>query len=128
MHTHSSSPQDLLNHFLEVPLEFIQLGHWPSDIWEAPLQWASPVAQMVKNLPAMQETWVRPPGREDPLENGMATHSSIVAWRIPKDRGAWLDAVLTVAKSRTRLSQLTPSLYSVFSWMICGTSHRLQVC
>ena len=83
---------------------------------------------MVKNLPVMQETWVRPPSREDPLEKGMATHSSTVAWRIPKDRGAWLDTVLRVAKSRTRLSQLTPSLYSVFSWMICGTSHRLQVC
>jgi len=38
---------------------------------------------MVKNLPAMQETWVRPLGQEDPLEKGMATHSSILAWRIP---------------------------------------------
>ena len=41
------------------------------------------VAQMVKNLPAMQETWVRSLGQEDPLEKGMATHSSILAWRIP---------------------------------------------
>ena len=40
------------------------------------------VAQLVKNLPAMQETWVRSPGREDPLEKGMATHSSILAWEI----------------------------------------------
>ena len=38
---------------------------------------------MVKNLPAMQETWVRSLGWEDPLEKGMATHSSILAWRIP---------------------------------------------
>ena len=44
---------------------------------------SSLVAQMVKNLPAMQETWVRPLGWEDPLEKGMATHSSILAWRIP---------------------------------------------
>ena len=44
---------------------------------------ASLVAQMVKNLPAMQETWVRSPGREDPLEKEMTTHSRIVAWRIP---------------------------------------------
>ena len=44
---------------------------------------ASLVAQMVKNLPAMRETWVRSLGREDPLERGMATHSSILAWRIP---------------------------------------------
>ena len=37
----------------------------------------------------MQETWVRSLGREDPLEEGMATHSNILAWRIPMDRGAW---------------------------------------
>ena len=50
-----------------------------------PLQyfWASLVAQLVKNLPAMQETWVRSLGWEDPLEKGKATHSSIVVWRIP---------------------------------------------
>ena len=44
---------------------------------------ASLVAQMVKNLPAMQETWVRSLGQEDPLEKGMVTHCSILAWRIP---------------------------------------------
>ena len=43
-----------------------------------------PVAQMVKNLPAMQETRVRPLGWEVPLEKGMAIHSSILAWRIPR--------------------------------------------
>ena len=50
-----------------------------------PLQysWASLVAQLVKNPPAMQETWVRSLGWEDPLEKGTATHSSILAWRIP---------------------------------------------
>ena len=41
------------------------------------------VAQLVKNLPAMWETWVQSLGREDPLEKGKATHSSILAWRIP---------------------------------------------
>ena len=41
------------------------------------------VAQLVKNLPAMQETWVRSLGREDPLEKGKATHSSVLVWRIP---------------------------------------------
>ena len=46
--------------------------------------WASPVAQRVKNLPAMQETWVQSLGQEDPLKKGMATHSSILAWRIPQ--------------------------------------------
>ena len=44
---------------------------------------ASLVAQMVNNLPAMQETWVQSPGWEDPLEKEMATHSSTLAWRIP---------------------------------------------
>ena len=42
-----------------------------------------PVVQMVKNLPAMQETWVQSLGQEDPLEKEMATHSSILAWKIP---------------------------------------------
>ena len=51
--------------------------------------WASLVTQMVKNLPAMWETWVRSLGWEDPLEEGMAIPSSILAWRIPMDRGAW---------------------------------------
>ena len=45
--------------------------------------WASLVAQMVKSLPAVQDTWVQSLGSEDPLEKGMATHSSILAWRIP---------------------------------------------
>ena len=47
------------------------------------------MAQMVKNSSAMRESWVRCLGLEDPLEEGMATHSSILAWRIPMDRGAW---------------------------------------
>ena len=46
--------------------------------------WASPVAQLVKNLPAMRETWVQSLGWEDPLQKGKATHSSILAWRIPE--------------------------------------------
>ena len=45
--------------------------------------WASVVAQLVRNPPAVQETWVQSLGREDPPEKGMATHSSILAWRIP---------------------------------------------
>ena len=50
-----------------------------------PLQysWASRVAQLIKNPPAMQETWVQSLGLEDPLEKGKATHSSILAWKIP---------------------------------------------
>ena len=51
--------------------------------------WAPLVAQLVKNLPAMQETCVQSLDQEDPLEKDMATHSSILAWRITMDRGAW---------------------------------------
>ena len=67
-----------------------------------PLQysWASLAAQMVKNPPAMCENWVRSLGWEDPLEKGKATHSSILACRIP-----WT-LVHGVAKSQTRLSNL----------------------
>ena len=68
-----------------------------------PLQysWASLVAQRVKNLPTMREIWVRSLGWEDPLEEGMATHSSILAWRIPMNRGAWWATVHGVTKSLT---------------------------
>ena len=59
------------------------------------------MTQIVKNQPEMQDTWVRTLGWEDPLEKGMATHSSILAWRIPMDRGAWRAAVHGVAKSWT---------------------------
>ena len=47
------------------------------------------MAGVAKNAPAMQETWVQSLGWEDPLEKGMATPSSILAWRIPMDQGAW---------------------------------------
>ena len=50
-----------------------------------------------------QGTWVRSLSQEDPLEEGMATHSSILAWKIPMDRGGWWATVRRVAKSRTLL-------------------------
>ena len=59
----------------ETPVQF--LG------WEDLYFWTSLVAQLVKNPPAMWETWIQSLGWEDPLEKGKATHSSIVAWRIP---------------------------------------------
>jgi hypothetical protein len=67
-----------------------------------PLQIAG--SSVVKNPPAMQEpqeTWVRSLGLENPLEEGMATHSSILAWRIPLDRGTWWVTVHGVANSQT---------------------------
>ena len=62
------------------------------------------VAQILKNLPAMQETWVRSLSRENPLGKEMTTHSSILAWRIPWTKGAWRATVHGIAKSQTRLS------------------------
>ena len=59
---------------------------------------------MVKNPPARRETWVPSLGWEDPLEEGTAAHSSILAWRIPMSRGAWHAIVHAVAKSQTQLS------------------------
>jgi len=71
-----------------------------------PLQysWAFLVTQMVKNLPAMQETWVQFLVWEDTLEESMATHSSVLAWRIPMDRGTRWATVHGVTKSQTQLS------------------------
>ena len=59
------------------------------------------MAQMVKNLPEVQETQVRSLDREDPPEKGIATYSSIIAWRIPMDRGAWWATIHGIAKSWT---------------------------
>ena len=62
------------------------------------------MAQMVKNPPAVRETCVGSLDWEDSLQEGMATYSSILAWRIPMDRGAWWATVHEVAKSQTQLS------------------------
>ena len=62
-----------------------RLGRSAGEGIDYPLQysWASLVTQLVKNLPAMRETWVQTLGSEDPPEKGKATHCSILAWRIP---------------------------------------------
>ena len=74
--------------------------------WNTPstLRGASVVAQMVKNLPAMQETWVWSLGQEYALEKGMAIQSSILAWKNPINRGTWWFTVCGVTKSWTRLT------------------------
>ena len=59
------------------------------------------MAQTVKPLSTMRETWVQSLGQEDPLEKEMATHSSILAWKNPMDRGAWWAIVHGVARSWT---------------------------
>ena len=73
------------------------------------------MAQLVKNLPAKQETWVRSLDWEDPLEKGEVTHSSILAWRIP-----WTYTVCGVAKSQTKLSDFHFSLSSQLCHFLAG--------
>ena len=65
-----------------------ELGRSPGEGIAYPLQysWASLMVQLVKNLPAMWETWVQSLGWEDPLEKGYPTHSSILVWRIPMEK------------------------------------------
>ena len=70
--------------------------------------WVSLVAQMVKNPPAVQKTWVQSLRWEDPIEKGMATHFSILAWRIPKTEEP---TVHKIAKNQTRLSNEACTLF-----------------
>ena len=70
---------------------------------------------VVENLPAVQEMCVQSLGWEDPLGKGMATHCSILAWRIPMDRGAWRATVHGVAESQTRLSDCNSHMYVFWS-------------
>ena len=66
------------------------------------------MAQTIKNLPEMQETWVQFLGREDPLEQEMATDSSILAWRISMDRGAWQATVHGITRVGHNLATKPP--------------------
>ena len=85
----------------ETQIRFPGSGRSPGRGIGYPLwcSWASLVAQTVKNLPVVRETWVQSLGWEEPVEESMATHSSILAWRIPMDRGAWWATVHGVKKS-----------------------------
>ena len=78
------------------------------------------MALLAKNLPAQAgdiRAWVRSLGWQDPLEEGMATHSSVLAWRIPMDRGDWWAIIHGVAESRTRRKRLsTRTLSDVKKW------------
>ena len=82
------------------------LGRSPGEGIGYPLQysWAFLVVQMLKTLPAIRETWVRSLSWEGSLEEDVATHSSILVWRIPMARGAWQATVHGVAKGQARLS------------------------
>ena len=83
----------------------VPVGYNHPLLYHHPLKaWASLVAQMVKNPPARQQTWDQFLGWEDPLEVGMAIHSSILTWRIPVDRRAWWATAHGVSKGWTPLS------------------------
>ena len=90
----------------ENPPRYNRSGRFPGKGIGYPLQysWASLVAQMVKNLLVVWETWVQSLDWEDPLEEGMATHYSILAWTIPMDRETWRVTVHGVSKSQTWLN------------------------
>ena len=94
-----------------------------SHIWILSMISCTPlVAQMVKHLPVRQETWVPSLGQEDPLEKGMATHSSVLAWRIPctEESGR-----LQSMGCRVRHSWVTDSLFYIFAdW----SSHHCFIC
>ena len=82
---------------------------------------------MVKNLPAIGETWVPSLGWEAPLEEGMATHFNILAWRIPMDKGAWWAIAHGVAKSQTHLSyrDVPCSVYIYTNYFTAGSLHEM---
>ena len=90
----------------ETPVPIPGLGRAPGEGTGYPLQysWASLVAQMLKNLPAMWETWVQFLSWEDPLEEGMATHSNILTWRIPWTQEPGGLQSMELQKSQTQLS------------------------
>ena len=90
--------------------------------------------QMAKNLPIMQKTQVWSLGLEDSLEEGLATHSSILAWRIPMDRGAWQATVHRVTKSQAQLNWLNMQAWVPlkrsykFSFLVFVTVWWLSAC
>ena len=91
----SSDPSILQGHFHLMAFK----KHKGWDYWGFLM-----LTQLVKNLPAVQETQIPPLGWEDPMEKETTTHSSILAWRIPMDRGAWWVTVHGISKSQTQLS------------------------
>ena len=86
------------------PVRTVSIGGAKPSIRELGWGAASLAAQTVKNIPAKPETWVQSLGAEDPLEEGMVTHASALAWRIPMDRRAWRATVHGVTKNRTGLN------------------------
>ena len=85
------------------------------------------IAQLVQSLPAVQETWVQFLDQEDPLEKEMATHSSILSWRIPMDRGAWQATVHWITRVGQDLvnKPLPPKIITNFTKLLVFKIHCL---
>ena len=84
-----------------------------------------PCSSVSKSLTAMQETWVQSLGLEDPLEKEMATHSSILALRIPMDRGAWWATAHGVTKESDATERLNPA--HLFGVYLCCLEYHLSL-
>ena len=89
------------------------------------MYWASLLAQMVKNPAAMQETWVRSLSGEDPLEKGMATHCSILAWRIPWTEEPGYTLLGRKELDTTQTFSFTPTSFSITRKHFCPYSTEL---
>ena len=103
------------------PGSLLGLGSSPGEGIGYPLQysWASLMAQMVTNLPAVLETWVWFQGWEDSLKEHMAIHSSILAWRTSMSRGAWWATVHGVTKNLTWLTKHTYThTHTMVTWIV----------
>ena len=96
--------------------------------WRGEWQPTSLLTQLVKNPPAMRETWVRSLGQEHPWEEGMATHSIILAWRTPMDRGAWWATVHGVTTSRTQLKRLSMRAFTLYTCRFYKQTVQILVC
>ena len=80
------------------------------------------VTQTGKNWPAMRETWVQSLGQEDPLEKGMATHSSILAWRIP-----WTEKTAGPQSTRSKESDMTEKMFKKVTFLLtCTYENRMR--
>ena len=116
--------------------------HWSWKLKELPSLWDFPVAQMAKNLPAMQGTQVQSLGQEDPLDKRMATHSNILAWRIPwTEEPGGLQSMGSQrvghdwATKTIKVLNLSPKVYAVFIllnfglfWNPCVNVYCVGVC
>ena len=85
------------------------------------------MVQVVKNPPAIQETWTGSLGWEDPLEEVMATHSSILAWRIPLDREAWRATVHGSSKESDTAEEISTHVHTHSIYTVLGITGNLEI-